>query len=546
MQSPIRKRYQKLSLSLASVVLAATAVAGCSQPKDGASEGEAKKPKITVSVYDRGNIPASEGTLEDNRWTRWINERSPVEAQYVPVLRSEAVNKLNVMFASGTAPDIVNDYDTGFRDSLYKQKQLLPLDDYLQYAPEYEKLLEEYPQLRKVGTKPDGKLYEIGKINEPHLQSVAFIRMDWLKKLNLEVPKTTEELYEVLKAFVEQDPDGNGKKDTYGINMSYTSGGMVDSMFGSGGWKISEDDQVVRSWDNSLEALKFKKRLFEEGLVDRDYLADQNGAKAKQDYLNGKMGVYLPPAITNWFENTVTDIKTIRKTVPEAEIAPMMQPKSPMGQFVHHVTNPIQMTTVINAAAKNPQAAMEYINFILQSDTALTLKKGVENEHWNKDADGKLKVIDLDKNMKEVDWAMDYTMFYSLPLNPHLLFEAAYDLSDPDQQAGLEMMRKADSYLLNPEAKYPALAHYEHMPVLPSELVVINTNVNKEVSDILVKGIIGGAKYSAEQAIEDARAAWEKGGGKQIEAFMEEWYKENKETAFLGEDALEVVRSQLQ
>ncbi|MBB6730847.1 extracellular solute-binding protein [Cohnella zeiphila] len=524
-------------------VISTMGVAGCSQSKEGGQSGG--KPVITVSNYDRGNIPAAEGTVEENRWTKWINEHSPVEAKYVPVVRSESTQKLNVMFASGSAPDIVNDYDTGFRDSLYQQKQLLPLDDYLQYAPEYEKLLEKYPQLRQVGTKSDGKLYEIGKINEPHLQSVAFIRTDWLKKLNLEVPKTTEELLAVLKAFVEQDPDGNGKKDTYGTNISYTSGGMVDSMFGSYGWKISDDDKIVRSWDNLLEATKFKKRLFDEGLIDRDYLADSNGSKARQDYLNGKVGVYLPPQINSWFESTVTDIKTIRKVVPDAEIAPMMNPKSPMGLFVHHVTNPIQMTTVVNAAAKDPKAAMEYINFMIQPDTALTLRKGIEGEHWKKGADGMPKVIDVDKNTKEVDWAADYTMFYSTPENKLLSSESAFDVNDPDQKAGLEMMKQADQFLLNPDAKYPALTHYEHMPALPSDLVVINTNVSKEVSDIIVKGIIGGSKYTAEHAVADAKAAWERGGGKQIEEFMNNWYQENKETAFLGDDVLEMVRSQL-
>ena len=522
-----------------SVVMAAGAV-GCSQKE----EGTKGKPTITVSNYDRGNIPAAEGTVEDNRWTKWINEGSPVAVKFVPVARAEAVKKLNVMFASGSAPDIVNDYDTGFRNSLYQQKQLMPLDDYLRYAPEYEKLLEKYPQLRKVGTKSDGKLYEIGKINEPHLQSVAFIRMDWLKKLNLEVPKTTDELLVVLKAFVEQDPDGNGKKDTYGTNMSYTSDGMVDSMFGSYGWKISDDDKIVRTWDNTLESLKFKKRLFEEGLIDKDYLADKNGAKAKQDFLNGKIGVYLPPAITNWFENTVTDIKTLRKVVPEAEIAPMEQPKSPMGQFVHHVVNPVQMTTVINAAAKDPKAAMEYINFIIKPENALILKKGIEGEHWKKGEGGFPKVIDPEKNAKELDWAMDYSMFYSIPENPLLISTTAFDESDPDQKAGLEMLKKADEFLLNPEALYPALSHYEHMPTLPSDLVVINTNVDKEMKDIYAKGIIGGANYTPEQAVADAKAAWERGGGKQIEEFMNTWYKENKDNAFLGKDILELVRSQ--
>ncbi|MDQ1914695.1 extracellular solute-binding protein [Paenibacillus sp. GD4] len=534
----------KMMLALGLSTVMAAGAAGCSQKEEGSTGQAEGKATITVSNYDRGNIPAAEGTVEENRWTKWINEHSPVTAKYVPVARAEAVKKLNVLFASGSAPDIVNDYDTGFRNSLYQQKQLMPLDDYLKYAPEYEKLLQKYPQLRKIGTKPDGKLYEIGKINEPHLQSVAFIRMDWLKKLKLEVPKTTDELLVVLKAFVEQDPDGNGKKDTYGTNMSYTSDGMVDSMFGSYGWKISSDDRIIRTWDNTLESLKFKKRLFEEGLIDKDYLADKNGAKAKQDYLNGKVGVYLPPAITNWFESTVTDIQTLRKVVPGAEIAPMAQPKSPMGQFVHHVVNPVQMTTVINAAAKNPKAAMEYINFMIKPENGLILKKGMEGEHWKKGADGFPKVIDPAKNAKELDWAMDYSMFYSIPENPLLISTTAFDVNNPDQKAGLDMLKKADEFLLNPEAQYPALSHYEHMPTLPSDLVVINTNVDKEIKDIYTKGIIGGAQYTPEQAVADAKAAWEKGGGKQIEEFMNTWYKENKKNAFLGKDILELVRSQ--
>jgi putative aldouronate transport system substrate-binding protein len=541
-QSSATKMKVTVALGL-SAVMAAGAV-GCSQKEEGTKGKAEEKATITVSNYDRGNIPAAEGTVEDNRWTKWINEHSPVTAKYVPIARAESVKKLNVLFASGSAPDVVNDYDTGFRNTLYQQKQLMPLDDYLKYAPEYEKLLEKYPQLRKIGTKPDGKLYEIGKINEPHLQSVAFIRMDWLKKLKLEVPKTTDELLVVLKAFVEQDPDGNGKKDTYGTNMSYTSDGMVDSMFGSYGWKISSDDKIVRTWDNTLESMKFKKKLFEEGLIDKDYLADKNGAKAKQDFLNGKIGIYLPPAITNWFENTVTDVKTLKKVVPEAEIAPMAQPKSAMGQYIHHVVNPVQMTTVINAATKNPKAAMEYINFIIKPETSLILKKGMEGEHWKKGTDGFPKVIDPAKNAKELDWAADYSMFYSIPENPLLISTTAFDVSDPDQKAGLEMLKKADEFLLNPDAQYPALSHYEHMPTLPSDLVVVNTNVDKEMKDIFTKGIIGGPKYTPEQAVADAKAAWERGGGKQIEEFMNTWYKENKDRAFLGKDILELVRSQ--
>ena len=64
-------------------------------------------------------------------------------------------------------------------------------------------------------------MYEVGKVKEAVTQHMLLlIRTDWLKKLNLSMPTTTEELMAVAKAFAEQDPDGNGKKDTYGMNMS--------------------------------------------------------------------------------------------------------------------------------------------------------------------------------------------------------------------------------------------------------------------------------------------------------------------------------------
>ena len=54
-------------------------------------------------------------------------------------------------------------------------------------------------------------------IVQESLVEPAFIRKDWLDKLGLEQPKTIDDFYNVLKAFKEQDPDGNGANDTYGM-----------------------------------------------------------------------------------------------------------------------------------------------------------------------------------------------------------------------------------------------------------------------------------------------------------------------------------------
>ena len=71
--------------------------------------------------------------------------------------------------------------------------------------------MAKFPVLRKAGMGTDGKLYQFGRINETIPMRGVFIRKDWLEKLHLNIPQTTEEMYQVAKAFTEQDPDGNGK-----------------------------------------------------------------------------------------------------------------------------------------------------------------------------------------------------------------------------------------------------------------------------------------------------------------------------------------------
>ena len=126
-----------------------------------AAGGETKpepRGKISVSIYDRGLIPAEEGTYSDNRWTRWINENGPVDVEFVQIPRNESQQKYSMLFASGEAPDLVLEYDNAFVNTLWAQKQLLPLDDLIaEHSTEYKKLLEKFPELKKLATKPDGK-----------------------------------------------------------------------------------------------------------------------------------------------------------------------------------------------------------------------------------------------------------------------------------------------------------------------------------------------------------------------------------------------------
>lgn len=172
------------------------------------------------------------------------------------------------------------DYDGGYRNQLFLQKQIMPIDDIIeQYSTDYKELLNEFPLLRQLGTKSDGKLYEFGRLLGYIPGGYLFIRQDQLDTLGLPVPETMEDAYEVMKRFASEN------KGSYATNLSGYD--WMNTAFQNVTWVI-ENGEIVRDWDRVAAATSYKKRLFDEGLVDKDFLTDKNGEKALQDFVQGK------------------------------------------------------------------------------------------------------------------------------------------------------------------------------------------------------------------------------------------------------------------
>lgn len=539
-------RVRKATAAGAAAVLLAIAVSGCggnntaTQGTD-KGEGSGKRGSITVSLYDRGSVPAEEGTMSDNRWTKWVNENGPVNVKYVTVPRFESLQKFNVLFASKSAPDLIFEFDTAYQGQLYNQKQLLPLDDLIESSStEYKAMLEKYPALRKAGTMADGKLYTVGRPVQFGPQHYLFIRNDWLKKLDLEVPTTPEELLKVAKAFTEQDPDGNGKADTYGTGLSFVAGIILNNMFGTGFTLFGEDqypwvlenDQVVHDWDRIKAAVSFQKELYAAGVVDKDFVTDKNGEKQKQDWISGKLGIYGGNGAD------VSTYETLKKNSPEAEVIPIALPTTEFGQFSPTLTSPIQMTGMVNAAAKDPESVMKMIDFMVTDTYTTTIQNGIEGVHYKKTADGRAEVIDPEKNKKELEYNRDMGM-----LTP--LIGKNYGLKNkvnptPAEQDFIEIYKMAEKLYMNPDRPIVGITQKAFLPLLPQELTQINTNANKTILDRAMQAIVSSDPASVDQFIEEAKGVWEKAGGTKVDDFYASWYQEHKADAIMLKDIYEM------
>ncbi|WP_020617417.1 extracellular solute-binding protein [Paenibacillus daejeonensis] len=527
---------------LGGTVLLAACSNGGQEPSGGTSSESAStsKPKITVSIYDRGNVPQEMGTIDNNRWTQWLNEHGTVEAQYVPIPRGESVQKLNLLFASGDAPDVVTDFATSFRNQLYQQKQILAIDDLIEeHSVHYKQLLEKYPELRKAATKPDGSMYEFGRVQQLVGFQALFIRKDWLDKLNLEVPETVDELFEVAKAFAEQDPDGNGQRDTFGIALSGETGAVINTMFRDVDW-VLEDGKLVRGWEQQNKASEFKKKLYDAGLVDKDFLADNNGQKAQQDWNSGKIGIFVgrtvdPVNVSQYYES-------LKHNAPDAEVIAIKLPSSEYGRFAAGVNNPVQMTTVINRQAKNPEAAMQYIDFMASKEAGEMLRYGADGTDSVKGENGCPRPKDAAQFSKEVSWNLDFQLLMSqIELEPCAGILSQLDPEKPLEAEFLELVKQNNEANLGADVEYASITHGEHMPTLPDDLGVVQTNVSK-IDDIYNKAIVGGTSFTVEQAYAEAQDLWNRSGGEQLETFYAQWYEENKDTAFLAKDMWKFVK----
>lgn len=153
------------------------------------------------------------------------------------------------------------------------------------YAMMPERTKTHYDAASIQHTTVDGHSYGLADPGAVSGNEGVLIRKDWLDKLGLSVPKTTDDFMKVMKAFTYNDPDGNGKNDTYGfgafLEINALEGGLgrrlepIMSAFGvSGTWSMDKKTaglNVLRP--EYFEALTYVKAMCDEGVIDPNWLA---------------------------------------------------------------------------------------------------------------------------------------------------------------------------------------------------------------------------------------------------------------------------------
>jgi len=264
----------------------------------------------TVSLLWSGDNQWVDGCLVEKE----IEKRVGIDLQVIYVTGAGKAEKLNTLIAADQLPDL---FQISGQDAL-DLRDAGKLADISEALEKYgqnilAELGDDYLKM-PINDTDDGKVYGIKSNTKGKIDNMV-IRKDWLKAVGKEVPTSMEELYEVLKAFTFEDPDGNGVDDTYGCVMALTSNNYWQHFFGAYGIAYNQnylmEDGTVTTYMKApeyLTVMKYLRRLLKEGIMDPDF-ATLTSMQTFEKLWNGKTGFFTWEAVgptNNWYPGRYT------------------------------------------------------------------------------------------------------------------------------------------------------------------------------------------------------------------------------------------------
>lgn len=410
-------KIKKMMALVPVLTLATSVLAGCGSDnaKDsqststGAAAPSGAPVTLTVELFDRGI--QGQPDLNNNTWTRYINDnfgkQNNAVVKFVPVPRSQEIDKLNVLMASGEAPDISFTYDGATVSRYAKINGILPLDDVL--AKHGKELTNYLGKTVLTYGQYNGKQMAIPAKRTSLAWGGTFIRKDWLDKLGMPIPTTRDELYNTLVAFRDKNPGGVNGVIPWGLaatGMNYGFGNLSESFWG----KQSEEEFVTMpGWlrPGNKDALKFLNKLYNEKLISPDFALDKTAKQADADVTNGKVGFFS----ANWDYPLRQNIsEPLKANAPEANFVPIDTFKNYEGKYKKIAYNENGVNVFIPKSSKNAELAIKYLNWMSDPKNIFFLQYGKEGVN-HKMVNGIPQVItQTGDNMQTSYLNLDYTL----------------------------------------------------------------------------------------------------------------------------------------
>lgn len=390
-------KFLKRLTSVATAAVVACGIAGCdSKDKGKTAEGNGEIPKSVTIFAPMSGGAAKAGAKNRNEIQVYkiAEEATGCHIEWTNPTWAAAKEQFNLMIASGEYPDLIQttwNNVPGGSAKYVDDDVIVKISDYEKYMPNFKKYIDANPELKAQFANEDGSYEYIPCFRadeELRVYLGPIIRQDWLDKLGLKMPETTDELYEVLKAFKTKDPNGNGKADEIpfggrgGDNNSYGIGNITSAFGVYHSYYIKNGKITYGMAEPEMkEALAYLRKLYSEGLIDADYLTqDEDSFHSK--IMNDRTGFAFGIQPSRYYA-TMNDGTRQIAGVPW------------IGGISH---NPAYKEGIaggqiaITTSCKNPVGVAKWLDYFFSEDGITAENFGIEGENYEV-VDGKKTYI---------------------------------------------------------------------------------------------------------------------------------------------------------
>jgi putative aldouronate transport system substrate-binding protein len=496
------------------MVWMAALFAGCTDPPDGTDPGRRQEAPV-VEVKSAGfpivDAPITlhmmaarfnaHGEWKDMLVFKEYEAKTGIHVEWDTVPDNFFKEKRNIVLAGDHLPDAFYRAKLSASDEVNYGTQgvFIPLNGLIdRYGPNIKAMFAQYPEVKRSITAPDGNIYTLPQIANylaPRINQKPWINKKWLDNLDLPMPTTTDDYYRVLKAFKEQDPNGNGLPDE--IPWSGTRDLTIWTGL-RGAWGLGTTGAQNKYFDlgpagqvrfypadpRYKELLEYMAKLYKEGLIDREVFT----ADSAQFELKGRKGL-----VGSLNSNNATGVG------PEhfADYVGMPALQGPHGDRLYSQVLPllqVQGTFAITKANPYPEATMRWVDTFYSEEGSKFFRMGIEGQTYDVMTDGTIQYKDsISHNPQGLSFDQAVGQFSPWPGGglPHMIYEK-YDRTPNSLASTL-----AAAQLLEPYVPKEIWPNFLFTAAEQDQVNALQTDINTYVGEMRIKFITGAAPFSA-------------------------------------------------
>lgn len=337
--------------------------------------GNSTPAKLSVEVFDRSDAPSPYSAV-DNPMSKWIKEKLKtdvnIDLTFVAVPRSEEVDKLNIMMAGGTAPDIIFTYHNELAANFAKQGGLTDLSSYIdQYAPNVKTVLKDALPYGVI----NGKQYTVPcKRVSDYDMHMVYVNTMLLKKHNMEMPTKKADLYADMVKIHQADPSVIGfamAAPTHDVEY------YEEMVLSYAKYADEKEKEIWNTNDTRLvgpgtkDGYRELNKWFNEGLISKEFALDTQEKQFISDVTNGKVFAFMGQLKNAW------GWEADAQKANGSYYMPTLVFENSQGEYANPLYAPVGVYTMVPKKSEaNAPAAMKYLNWLLEEDNFNSIRSG--------------------------------------------------------------------------------------------------------------------------------------------------------------------------